>query len=475
MAPSIEEVYAQRMSRYLTAMDALRPDRVPLRIFAEEFSAKYCGYTNYDVACDHELQFDVNRRFAVETGIDAVQTNSIVNWFGMQKALGWKGITFPGIGLPVDGINQWSEPVTEEEAFLKADEYEILIDDPTAFLVNTWLPRFTTHLRPQGAPVSFSHNMSLINGITAYDTFFTTWGRKTAELMRAGVVPAVSSVLKAPLDIIADKLRGYMGLCIDLQERRDMVIRACEALMPHLHHLVASGADPKRQIPSIIWMHRGSVPFLSHRDFDDIYWATLKPIIEELWASGQQIILYAEGNWDHHLEAFARLPEKSVIFHVDKTDLALAHRALGGRFCLSGGIPNTLLATGNPADVRASCKKAIDTAARDGGYIMDASALIMNDAKVENVTAMIDFTLDYGTYSRSDSGVAVQGRNRAGSRPAAGGLLASGHKRPPGVCVPWSEKRTELPAFTGDEETARKVWETVDNRGYAFCWTNLTW
>jgi hypothetical protein len=139
--------YQNRLKRYVTAMYNEIPDRIPLRIFAEEFAAKYCGYTNYEVAVRHELQFDVNRIFAVEAGIDAIQTNSIVNWFGMQKAIGWEGINYPGIGLPVDSVNQWTEPTTDEDAFLKSSEYDEFIDDPTAFLVNHWLPRFTRHIK----------------------------------------------------------------------------------------------------------------------------------------------------------------------------------------------------------------------------------------------------------------------------------------------------------------------------------------
>jgi len=34
----------------------------------------------------------------------------------------------------------------------------------------------------------------------------------------------------------------------------------------------------------------------------------------------------------------------------------------------------------------------------DGGYIMDASAIIQNDASIENVKAMTEFTRDYGIY-----------------------------------------------------------------------------
>jgi methoxylated aromatic compound---corrinoid protein Co-methyltransferase len=474
MASDAEALYRERLTRYVTANYNYKPDRVPLRVFAEEFAAKYCGCTNYEAACDLDLQFDVNRRFAVETGVDAIQTNSIVNWFGMQKALGWS-ITFPGIGLPVDGSNQWTEPVTEEEAYLKADEYDEFINDPTAFLANVWLPRFMRNLNPPGEPVTFAHNMSLINGILAYDLLFQTWGAKTTELVRAGIVPAVSSVLKAPLDILGDKLRGYVNLCIDLNERRDKVIAACEALMPHLFGLVAGGADPAGITPSIIWMHRGSIPYISPRDFEGIYWATLKPIVQELWARGSQLVLYAEGNWDRHLEAFAELPEKSVIFHVDKTDLALAHRVLGKKFCLSGGIPNELLAFGTSDEVRARCKWVIDTAGRDGGYIMDASALIMDDARVENVEAMIDFTLDYGTYSQSTTAPRSIEEITRVPRPAAQGIPSGQQGRGLGVCVPWEEKRAELQPIQGDETLARRTWERVDRLGYTFCWVSLTW
>lgn len=102
MDSDVKQKYDERLTRYVAANYNEKPDRIPLRIFSEEFSAKYCGYTNYEVAVNHELQFDINREFAVKTGVDAIQTNSVVNWFGMQKALSWEGITFPGFGIPVD-------------------------------------------------------------------------------------------------------------------------------------------------------------------------------------------------------------------------------------------------------------------------------------------------------------------------------------------------------------------------------------
>ena len=63
-------------------------------------------------------------------------------------------------------------------------------------------------------------------------------------------------------------------------------------------------------------------------------------------------MFYAEGKWDHHLEAFAELPEQSIVYHVDQGDIFLTHRVLGEKFCISGGIPNYLLGIGSPQQVR---------------------------------------------------------------------------------------------------------------------------
>jgi hypothetical protein len=474
MADTNKKLYEERLRRYVTAQYNEKPDRIPIRLFAEEFAAKYAGHTNFEVACDMNLQFDVNRECAVGLGLDAIQPNSIVNWMGMIKALGWKGITFPGIGIPVDQINQWSEPTTEEGAFLKADEYDRFTEDPTAFMMEAWLPRFTEHINEAGGPVTFKHNMSLVNGTLAFGMYIlNAWAQKTQQLIEAGVVPAVSSALKAPLDILGDKLRGYVNLSMDLRLQRDKVMAACEALMPHLLATAAGGADPNGNFPVVIWMHRTCVPFISFDDFNEIHWPTLKPIVEELWSRGHQVLFYAEGNWEHHLDKFAELPEKSIIFHADKTDVFKAHRALGHKFCISGGIPNELLMFGTPDEVRARCKKVIDEVAQDGGYIMDAAALVTNDVKRENIEAMVEFTKEYGVYSQGSYRGGIEDLKKI-KRAKPTTEFKTG-KRKPGTCIPWEERRTEFPPITGDEALVRKTWEMIDGLGYAFCWINLTW
>ena len=180
-------------------------------------------------------------------------------------------------------------------------------------------------------------------------SYFSAFGPQI-ERMRTecGTVSAICGMLKAPLDVLADKLRGYLGLAFDLMEIPDKVLAACQAMMPHLGYLALTGADPGKQIPIPIWMHRGCTPFISKEHFDTIYWPTLKPIVDALWAQGNQVLFYAEGKWDSHLETFAELPAGSIVYHIDRSDPALVHRILGKKFCLSGGVPNTLMAFGSP-------------------------------------------------------------------------------------------------------------------------------
>ncbi len=142
-----------------------------------------------------------------------------------------------------------------------------------------------------------------------------------------------------------------------------------------------------------------------------------------------------------------------------------AHKAFGHKFCLSGGLPNTLLSVGTPADVREKCKWLIDNVAQDGGYIMDASAIVQNDARAENIRAMTEFTREYGVYSAGSAAVeppAPRREQQTASIPVV--------EPRPGVCIPWEEKAAEIAAVAGDPQLVRSIWEEIDEQAYTYLW-----
>lgn len=462
----MEQRYAQRLDRYVTAMRNGRPDRIPIRPFAAEFTARYAGYTCQEVTHDYEMAFAAARKCAADFDWDATVGNMVYVWTGLTEAIGLKYYGVPGIHVAPDTGFQYREP-EEGESWMLPEEYDHLIEDPTDFLFNVWLPRVSRDVVAPGGVNTFRNNLSFLKGGMAMLNYFFSFGTQAARLRaESGTVGAISGIFKAPFDIIADKLRGYIGLTMDVMERPEKVQAACEALMPHLLNVALGGADPEKNVPIGFWMHRGCVPFISHEHFETFYWPTLKPIIERLWAAGHQTLFYAEGNWDAHLDRFTELPEQSIVFHLDRTDPAKAQQALGRRFCLSGGVPNYLLAFGTPDEVKAHCKKLIDTCAGDGGYIMDASAIMQNDARIENVRAMTEFTREYGVY-----GSRIEPATPAVPEPSP--MPGRETRRKPGVCIPWEDKVKELPRIMGNEDMLRTIWENVDALGYLYIYQVL--
>ncbi|MBN2445248.1 MAG: hypothetical protein JXO22_00865, partial [Phycisphaerae bacterium] len=418
-------LYAARLNRYVTALRNGRPDMVPIRPFVAEFAARYAGFTCQEVTQDYEKAFAAARVCAADFDWDAVVGNMVYVWSGLTQAIGLRYYGVPGIDVPPDVGFQYREP-PEHEAFMRADEYDALIEDPTGFLFNVRLPRVSSDVVAPGKPATYRHNMAMLKGGLAMLQYFYAFGPQVQRLRNeCGTAPAIAGILKAPFDILADKLRGYIGLTRDMFTQPDKVLAASEALMPHLLHVALSGADPGGSAPVALWMHRGCVPFVRPEHFDSHYWPTLKPIVLELWKRGHQTLFYAEGDWGYHLDRFAELRAGSIVYHVDRGDILEVHRKLGERFCLSGGIPNTLLSFGTPEDVRAACQRVIDGVARDGGYIMDASAIIQNDALVENVRALTEVTREHGAYSGSTPCVAApippQRQCRSGGLAAASG------------------------------------------------------
>jgi len=104
-----------------------------------------------------------------------------------------------------------------------------------------------------------------------------------------------------------------------------------------------------------------------------------------------------EGNCESRLEVIRDIPAGKACYKFEATDMVKAKEVLKDTVCLRGNVPLSILVAGTPDEVRRYCKKLIDTAGKDGGFIMDA-ATGLDDAKIENVRAMFDFTREYGIY-----------------------------------------------------------------------------
>lgn len=73
---------------------------------------------------------------------------------------------------------------------------------------------------------------------------FVGFGSQAQRLRQeCGTVSAIAGILKTPLDILGDKLRCYVGLTMNLHERPQQVVRACEARYWSVSGLLLMTAD----------------------------------------------------------------------------------------------------------------------------------------------------------------------------------------------------------------------------------------
>ncbi|MCL4786106.1 MAG: hypothetical protein KJ070_04835 [Verrucomicrobia bacterium] len=475
-----EHLYEERLKRYVTAMRNEKPDMIPIRPFVAEFTAKYAGFTCQEVAHDYNKAFEAAIKTAKDFQWDAIVPNMVYVWTGLAQAVGLRYYGIPGIGIPhTTGFNYIEPP--EDQAWMRADEYDALIDDPTAFLYNVWLPRVSTEVSKIGEASTYRNNLSFVKGAMAMLSYFYAFGPQIARMRsECGTVSAIAGIFKAPFDIIADKLRGYVGLTMDMHTQPDKVLKACEALAPHLCHVGLTTADAAKQVPIGFWMHRGCVPFINPKTFHSHNWPTLKPIIEEFWKHGHQTLFYAEGKWKHHLDSFRELPDRSIVFHCDQDDIFYVHQKLHDKFALSGGVPNILLSFGKPEEVRSFCQRVIEEVARDGGYIMDAGAIMQDDTSIENLRVLTETTRELGmyasgTYQMPTSTPACDLPASVADRERIAGMMGRPQPRRvrPGVCFPWEDRVKELPEITGSPELIRKIWEDIDAFGNMYIWQLL--
>ncbi len=137
---------------------------------------------------------------------------------------------------------------------------------------------------------------------------------------------------------------------------------------------------------------------MSEQQFKTFYWPTLHKVILGLIEEGCVPFLFAEGGYNSRLELITDLPKGKTLWMFDYTDMARAKDTIGKVACIMGNVPISLLQTGSVEDVVAASRKLIDVAAPGGGFILSNGA-VMDEAKPENLRAMIQVAKEHGAYS----------------------------------------------------------------------------
>jgi len=412
-----EELFRERSKRFEDAVQLEVPDRVPVAPNFGFFYAKYAGITPESAHYDYDKWAMAIKKTVVDFQPDMyVSPRMILLVPGAAlDIIDFKQIRWPGHGVSGSHSFQFVE-----EEYMKAEEYDAFLDDPSDFIIRTYLPRIYGAAGPLKmlpplssmmvgyagvhltAALARPEVLKAIEALSKAGAESLKWrsimDSLHQELTAMGFPSCAQAIAVAPYDVIGDFLRGTRGIMLDMYRRPEKLIKAVEKVLPmQLQtgiYIARRSGNPMVFIP----LHKGADSFMSLKQFKTFYWPTLHKLLVGLIDAGLTPWLFIEGDYTSRLDTIRDIPKGKAIYHFELTDIFKAKEVLGDVVCIRGGVPNSLLCTGTPQQVKDCCKKLIDVVGKGGGFIMDSGAVI-DEAKPENIKAMIDFTKEYGVYA----------------------------------------------------------------------------
>jgi hypothetical protein len=410
-----QKAYKDRVLRVKDAIQMEKlPDRVPVTIFPSMFPWTNAGMTVEEAMYDYGKCAEVFQNFVLEFDPDVHWGAYVAGSGKMYEILDYKLYSWPGQGVAPEHSYQCNEG-----EYMMADEYDTLIQDPTGFHIHTYLPRvfgalggfsmlpfFPGILEIYGLPIFF-----IPFGIPPVQATFQAlfeaggealqWigamGGADGALASFGFPNLLAGFTKAPFDVIGDTLRGTKGIMLDIYRQPEKLIQAMEALVPLMIGMGIANAQASGNPLVFIPLHKGADGFLSDEQFKKFYWPTLKEVILGLIEGGCIPLPALEGYWETRLEVIQDIPRGKTLWMVDQSDMVKVNNTLGKNACLLGNVSSAKLSLGTPQEIKDYVKYLIDTVGKDGGLII-CNGAFFDQAKPENVKAIVDATKEYGGY-----------------------------------------------------------------------------
>jgi hypothetical protein len=410
-----EAAYRDSITRIKDAIQLKKtPDRVPVALLPNMFPFTNAGMTIEEAMYDYNKCAAAFKKFISDFKPDMHIGAAAPGPGRFYEILDYKLYKWPGHGVAPEHSYQ-----CVEAEYMKPEEYDLLMTDPSFYFRNFYLPRvfgalegftmlppLTGILEMYGVAFNFiPYALPPVQG--TFKALFeagaealkwaTAMGGSNVELTSLGFPTILGGFTKAPFDVIGDTLRGTTGIMVDMYRQPDKLLKAMEALVPIMISM-GIGASQQTGNPQIFMpLHKGADGFLSDEQFKKFYWPTFKQVMLGLIEGGCIPFPALEGHWNTRLEVIQDIPRGRTMWMVDQTDITKVKETLGKNACLIGNVPSSMLGLATTDEVKAYCKKLIDIAGKGGGFIM-CNGAFFDHAKPENIKAMVDVTKEYGVY-----------------------------------------------------------------------------
>jgi hypothetical protein len=406
---SAEQLYGEREKRVRDAIELREPDRVPLAINVN--TSLYTGIQNSAAYYDPVGWKRAMRKITLDLEPDVCNAG-LPSSGEAFTALDVKNRLWPGGPLPPDYEYQFVEG-----EYMKEDEYDLFLSDPSDFMIRRYLPRV------YGALASLSKLPPigmLFQGFEAITPMFASpefikaakalakAGRETAkfrktigdsyeELATLGF-PAFAPVTTggvggAPFDTVSSFLRGMKGSMLDMYRRPEKLLQLCDMILER-RIATSKTSDPKsRRIGMPLW--RGDKSFMSQKMFEKFYWPGLKKALQADIDLGYVPIPFFEAEFGDRLERLLELPKGKIVASVEYMDAVKAKEILGGHTCIMvrGPLSSRLWSLG---EVEKYSKELIDKCGKGGGLLLNIR--LPDKGTTAEFQAMLKSLREYGRY-----------------------------------------------------------------------------
>jgi uroporphyrinogen-III decarboxylase len=415
---SIEELRLEREKRLWDAVELKVPDRVPVIFGGTFFACKYAGIPYSAAYYDTAGWKQAFKKMIVDMDPDSYGWEPRESGVALE-ALQSNYTRWPGGTLPPDVPFQ----IAEKE-YMKEDEYDLFLTDPTDYMLRYLIPRTYDALAPlsklpplmgfgagvepiaqmlvspEYQPVIAAMKKAGEAGVERMK-IISTMQAEMATLGFPPGIPARGGVMP-PFSGFSNSYRTFNGVVKDMYRRPQKLKAALQLLVEYRIARAVPAVkrdDGHPTVGSSGEAHRVSDEFFSNKQFEEFVWPFWKQCIDKTFELGYEIIsMFFEGTRDKQLHYFTQFPDRSMLIRFAESDIFRAKEMLGKKACIMGNVPIAMLQVASPSAVEEYCKKLIEKVGKDGGFILRCSTDFTQEAKPENVKAMINSVEKYGRY-----------------------------------------------------------------------------
>jgi uroporphyrinogen-III decarboxylase len=415
---SIDELRQEREKRIWDAVELKVPDRVPVIFGGTFFACKYAGIPYSAPYYDIPAWKNAFKKMIVDMDPDSYGWEPRESGIALE-ALGSNYTRWPGGPLPPDVPFQ----IAEKE-YMKEDEYDLFLTDPSDYMLRYLLPRVYDSLKPLSKLpplMGFGANIEMTARVLASPDFqpvlkamktageaeiererlISTTTQEMAALGFPEPLPARGGVMP-PFSSFSNTFRTFNGVVRDMFRRPEKLKAALQLMLDFRIARALPAVKRKDGHPTLGSSgeaHRVSDEFFSNKQFEEFVWPYWKRAMDKSYELGYDILsMFFEGRRDSQLHYFTQFPKRSMLIRFAESDIFRAKEMLGDKACIMGNVPIAMLQVASPSAVEEYCKKLIEKVGKNGGFILRCSTDFTQEARPENVKAMIDSAEKYGRY-----------------------------------------------------------------------------